>query len=210
MSADSMMLKGGVNVLSQVEDIERRLAIVEKRAAGIPGVASLVLTLLSDTKLTAATASFDIVSINQSYKHLLLIGNLRGDTASTNAVNQFRFNGITSANYYSQYHAGAAATASAGESIGATSAVTGLCTANTAPANMMGKLMILIPDYTEPTRLPGGLFWIHAAIATTTGNVLVRSGGFSLNVAGAVTQITLFPSAGNYNTDSRLTLYGIG
>lgn len=168
------------------------------------------MALLADEEKAVAGANFDFSGIPQGYKHLRLIGNLRGDTAAATVNALLRLNNVSTANYYSQYVAGNATTASAAESLGATSATLVNVSAGTATADTMGKLIVDIPDYTEATRMPGGMYQIYRTTTIVSAGVAIVSGGFFLNVAGAVTRITLTPAAGNWDTGSRLSLYGIG
>lgn len=192
------------------EDIERVRLELNRLTAISEKTTYSDMALITDEEKASAGANFDFSGIPQGYKHLLMIGNLRGDTAASNINGLLRLNGVASANYYSQYMYGAGTTLSAAEQLATTSATLVNVPAALATANLMGKLIVHIPDYREAVRMPGGTYQIFRAVAVSSTSVVILSGGFLLNVAGAVTQITLTPAAGNWDTGSRLSLYGIG
>ena len=200
-------LEGASGMRDEIE----RVRIELNRLQGIGGKPVPQFgALLNDQELVAAAASFDFTNIPQTYKHLMLMGNLRGNTAATSVDNYLRINNVSSANYYDERVGAIAASPSAAENIGATVAFAGRSAAATATANLTGKVFILIPDYQETVRMPGGIYLNFYQIALTSGNVVIIAGGFTLNVAGAINRITLTPSAGNWDIGSRLTLYGLG
>jgi len=200
-------LEGASGMRDEIE----RVRIELNRLQGIGGKPVPQFgALLNDQELVAAAANFDFTNIPQTYKHLLGIANLRGDTAATTVGQHLRLNNVSSANYYDERVAATAATPGAGENLAATFAYLGATAAATATANLTGKVFILIPDYQETVRMPGGIYLSFYQIALTSGNVAIVAGGFTLNVAGAINRITLTPSAGNWDIGSRLTLYGLG
>lgn len=209
MSGKDLLAGSNLGLIAQIRDLQKRVDAVERRAAAIPGLGGLGFALLADDELAAAQASFDFDGISQAYKHLRLVGNLRGDTAATNVNGLLRFNNVSSANYYDQNVRATGATVAGSENLGQTSAIVAFCPAGTATANVFGKFVLEIPDYTESTGRPGGTGASFRIVGLTTGSLLIASHGFFLNVAGAVTRITLTPAAGNWAAGSRLSLYGL-
>jgi hypothetical protein len=68
---------------------------------------------LSDTTLGVSAASIDISSLPTTYAHLLLVGQLRSDTAAASTTALLRFNGDTGANYNGETLQGLTASATA-------------------------------------------------------------------------------------------------
>lgn len=164
----------------------------------------------ADTELSIATASFDFTSIPQTHKHLLLVTNLRGDTAANTVAPNLRFNNDSTANYHSNVMQANGAGTAVGQTIAGTSASLGSVNAGTAPASTAAKFFVFIPDYIDVTFRPGGVVLSDFQVALSANNVYVLIGAFTLNIAGAVSRITLLPAAGNWDIGSRATLYGIG
>lgn len=206
VSALLSKIEGAATHREEIERVRLELNRLAAASAPLPGV----VALLADEKKAAAGANFDFDGIPQNYKHLLITGNLRGDTAATNTDALLRLNGVSSANYFNQHITAFATTVTGAESVGATSATTGNVSAATSTANVFGKWFCLIPDYTEGTNKPGGVFLVESMRGTASAQIGIYVGSFVLNVAGAVTKITLTPAAGNWDAGSRLSLYGIG
>lgn len=167
------------------------------------------LSLITDTELGGATASFDFTSISQSYKHLALFLNMRGDTAATSTPALVRLNNVSSASYYSQVAYAAGAGAAGAESIGGTSMSLGSMTAGTGPGNFFSRMMLFLPDYTDASNRPGLIGINGFSLSTASGGTFAQVVFGHLDSAGAVTRITIFPSAGNLATGSRASLYGL-
>lgn len=169
-----------------------------------------VVRPIAEATLGSSAASIDITSIAADWSHLFLIVYARGDTAAINANVLARFNADTGANYDGQQLYGSGATPNAAESLGATSALAGQMPANSATANRFGSMGILIPHYansaTHKTLVSmAGLVW---GTATGTLRAMLTCGVW--RSAAAITQVTLLPSAGNFVTGTRATLYGMG
>jgi len=164
---------------------------------------------IADTTLAADAASISFTSIPGHYAHLLVVAYLRGDTAAANVSARIRFNADTGSNYDWQSILGSAATASAGETFGETSAVLGNIPANTAGANLFGALTVEIPHYAQASNNKAA----HAAFAmkSGTGSGALQAGALSAfwRSSAAITQVTLIPGAGNFRSGSRATLYGL-
>lgn len=169
------------------------------------------VTQLFDSTLGGSAASFDITGIAQTANHLQLIAFLRGDNASTAVFVLLRVNGDTTANYAYQEVTGNAAAAGAAEGVTQTSARIGRCSAASAPANSFSPLDVIIPHYAQAANLKS---WRAAGgpRESTIGGALtadVAIGYWILGSFAAITQLTIFPSTGNFVAGSRLSLYGI-
>ena len=168
-----------------------------------------VPVVLANSTLGAPAANIDFSAISQSWAHLMLVCYLRGDTAATSTTTLMRFNADTAANYDYQHVAGQAATASAAEAFAQTSIYLGPSPANTAGANLFNAVVISIPYYSQATNNKSSASRTGMKRGTATGNIEVYGlAGFWRSNA-AITQVTLLPGAGSFNTGSRVTLYGL-
>jgi hypothetical protein len=169
-----------------------------------------VVRPVAEVTLGSAAASIDFTSIAEDWSHLMLALYLRGDTAATTVNLLVRINGDSGGSYDYQRLTGNAGTAGAAEAFGQTSALMGVIPANTAGANVFGGGLILVPHYAQAANQKYLLSFFGYKIGNVSTNldVAIRS-GFWRN-ANAITQITLLPSAGNFVTGSRATLYGMG
>lgn len=166
---------------------------------------------LYDSTLGAATASFDITAIAADYEFLKLALYLRGDTAAASTTALLRFNGDAAANYDRQSIAGSAAAAAVAEQFGQTSVtIAETMPANTATANVFGFVVLEIPGYamTVNNKVFQALASTKIGVATTNLRAQQVAGFWRSSVA--ITQITILPGAGNWNTGSRAILWGIG
>jgi hypothetical protein len=156
---------------------------------------------------TGAAASYDFTSIPQVWTHLLVVAFvLDGAGGSLDALN-IRFNNDTAANYYYQRLRGEASTASASETLAATSAVIG----NVPAVSTAGfsSIALWIPNYAAVQK--------HTYTSQSFGNYGISSGNLRLdyfggywNSAAAINRVTVFPGAGSFVDGSIATLYGMG
>lgn len=168
-----------------------------------------VPVVLANSTLSGAAASIDFTSISQSWAHLMIVAYLRGDTASTSTAGLMRFNGDTAANYDYQTQTGRAATAAAAETFAAAYIETGSVPANTAGANLFSVNVIRIPHYAQATNNKSASISAGLKYGTATTNQIVYGIAGFWRSNSAITQVTLLPVAGNFNTGSRATLYGL-
>jgi hypothetical protein len=163
------------------------------------------------TGATAATIEFsDIVS---TYRHLRIIGLLRGNYAGVQVSANITFNSDGGANYdYREITSVAAAsTVATVEANGATKIFSGYMTGANATASMPGVLEIDIPYYKQTT-------WHKEVIiksgskadnSTPTTSMTIRFIiGYWRNTS-AITTVTITPGSGSWVTGSSLCLYGI-
>lgn len=165
--------------------------------------------LLAEETLSGTQASIDFASIAQDWSHLSLVGYLRGDTAATSASVAIRFNGDSGSNYDRQYLAGSGATATAVETFGASSAQIGECAAASASANLFSGLVIDIPHYAQPDNNKSAVSAWALKVSTSTGGMAAGRIAAFWRSSAAITQVTIFPTAGSFITGSRLSLYGM-
>lgn len=179
----------------------------------IPVTAGMIVST-PRTVLGGSLSSIAISSIPATFKHLLLIAELRTDGAVTTDSVILRMNGDSNvANYYSEYTIFSAATATAAEILGAT--VAGVFLPNASVGNTgtagNGIVMIWIMNYTSTTQRRQVKAEMGAQGGTTTG--LIKDGrtfGAWQNTAAAVTSLTLVPNIGaNFVINSAYTLYGV-
>jgi hypothetical protein len=164
---------------------------------------------IANTTLGSDTASIDFSSIPGHYAHLMLEMFLRGDTAAASTSAMLRINGDTAGSYDFQGVEGSAAAAAAAESFAQTAISCGFMPANTAGANLFGAINVHILNFATASQNKVLLArWAHkSGTATTNMNVGCRAGFWRSNTA--LTQVTIFPVAGNLKLGSRVTLYGL-
>ena len=170
------------------------------------------MVLISDTLLTSDTATIDLASIPQTYRHLVLMGSARTDQAATLDNLRMRVNNNSTADDHAyQYLYGNAATTSAAEGVtNETSALVAFVAGANAGAAYFSTFTMWINDYTNASKAPTFHCINGAGIGVATGNLYTTTWAGLLDVAGAVTRLTFFPSAGSNIADkSRITLYGV-
>lgn len=167
--------------------------------------------MVADTTLGASAASIDLSSLPTTYAHMHVKLYLRGDTAAASTQVAVRFNNDSAANYFS---VGATFTETAsgfaGQTTAATSANCGFMPANTATASYFSSVILDIPYFANT---------VGNKVFSSTGYVLTAAGAggqFSFSRGGAwaasaaINRITFLPSAGNFVTGSRATVYVFG
>lgn len=188
-------------------DVEAALQEVGAALGGASGA----LTMISDTTLGSDTANFDITSISGSYKHLLVVFQCRSTKAASTADwMTMRFNNDSGSNYDTQLQQDYNTTEQAFENLGQTSItwIVELPAASSASGDAGGGF-ILIPNYAGTT-WNKTCNWLGAGRQNTgSGNWHSTKGAGNWRSTSAITRITLIPTAGNFKTGSRVTLYGI-
>lgn len=170
-----------------------------------------VMRPIAEVTLAAPAASIDLAAIAADWSHLRVEAYLRGTSASPGIGVLLRFNGDTGANYDAQtlYSNGAAVAGT--EALAGTSIPLGAGTipAANAPANAFGLVVVEIGDYAGAHQ-KACMASAAGKLGTASGNVYtVETAGFWRSNA-AITSISITPSAGNFDTGSRVTLYGLG
>lgn len=170
-----------------------------------------VLRPIAATQLGAPASSIALSSIAADWTNLLLAVFARGTAVAASTALNLRVNGDTGANYDTEYLpvAGAAAVA-ASEEFGAVIFRAGLIPCASAPANAYGATLIDVLDYNAG--VVERVFHSTSACktATTSGGMhMERNIGYWRGTA-AITSLTLWLGAGNFETASKVVLYGMG
>lgn len=149
---------------------------------------------IAEVILDAPAADITLSNIPQNYRDLMLTGNLRNDSVTTSyKTAKMQFNGDTSANYRVEIETdiGISVTHSADGG---------------NDAGMCGGFNLWVLDY-------GQTVWHKHAVSTFTvesieffaSSVL---GGMWLST-NTITDIRIFPTAGNFVAGSRVTVFGL-
>lgn len=167
------------------------------------------ITKIASNILGGTTASVTFSSIPGTYSSLMVIHNARGDTAAGNTTLLLRFNADSGTNYdYSRSSITGTGTTSNIEGQAASAAVMGIISASSAPANVVGCGMIVVPNYAGTTFQKAAEGQANSKTSTSAGGVNQESyAGFWRSTA-AITSITLLPNAGSFITGSSFWLYG--
>lgn len=182
-------------------------------AAVLPSISAVQINT-TRTVLAANAASITISSIPATYKHLMLVTELRTDIAATIDSVLLRFNGDTSAaNYYTQYMTAVATTVAGAEILGAVT--TGILipfggVGSTAPAGNFSLAITWIFNYASTGVKRNMRTETSSQAGTTTGTGRDAHGvGVWQNTVAPISSITLVPNGGtNFVTNSAYTLYG--
>jgi hypothetical protein len=164
---------------------------------------------IADVTLSASAANIDFQSIPSQFAHLIVECYLRGDTAATSVSVVLRFNNDTAANYDFQLLTGVGATAGAAEVFADVGIRVGTAPANTAGANLFNALTIEAPHYANSANNKATSSAYGYKVGTATSNILVGASAGFWRSSAAITRVTVFPSAGNFVSGSRVTLYGL-
>ena len=168
--------------------------------------------LISDTLLSADTASIDITNIPATYKHLVVHISARTDVAGTADSLRMRVNNNSTADDHvaeRMYAVGAAFLASEWVT-NETSAVVGWATGATAAARYFAIGTMWINDYANTDKAPSWVTSTGFNVGVVTNNVATSLFGGMLDVASAVSRLTFFPDSGsNLVEGTRISLYGI-
>lgn len=165
------------------------------------------ITLIADQTLGSDAASIDFSSIAGTYKHLMLLGDLRSSSASVSVDTLLRFNGDTAANYDWMRLVWSSGGTTTQEGYAGTSGSLGFHLGDSARANRFAGVQIWIPDYVNTTREKSAI--AEASAVNTAALATCNSGRAFWRSTAAVTQVTILPSTGNFRAGSRLSLYGV-
>lgn len=170
---------------------------------------SNVPSKIAETVLTSAAASIDFQNIPGTFRHLLLVVYGRGDQAGAFVDLRLRFNGDSATNYDHERVEITGTTVVGFETFGGTSGRLGNVPANTAGANLFGPVTVDIPHYANASNNKAAIAHSGYKTGTSTGNMGIE---FSTNFwrsNSAITQVTIFGSAGNLVAGTVATLYGL-
>lgn len=173
------------------------------------GASSSPLEIIAETELTAAVASITFSSIPATYRHLMVTGSLRGDSAATVDSLKLRMNGdTTSGSYIWQQLYGTGTTAAAAASTSDSAALCSTIPCGGAPANSFVSMELWVPDYVDTSKAKSFRSTGYSRYGTSDQTMRVHGGLWS-NTA-AVNELTFFDAGGgNLDVGSVLALYGI-
>lgn len=164
--------------------------------------------VLAKVDLTgAAVASIDVASLSQAFRTLEVYLRLRGDTAAVSTSLRARFNADGGNNYDTQLAAFVGTSATVSQTFAASSINCGPVPANTALANMFSTHVLKLIGYGDAQNkvLLANTAYKHNV---TTGTMETDQAAGHWRNNGAITQVSLFPLAGNFAIGSFLEFYG--
>lgn len=170
---------------------------------------------ICQTVLTAPAATVRLPAgagtLSVAYRSLVLHSRARSVAVAINDFLYMRFNGDAGANYNWQSHRASGANVNLGSlSVGQNEIRIGIIGGANATANRFDFSKTVIPDYAITGQRRVALSEYGALANLIAANTYVGQiyGDWS-NIVNAITDITLFASGGNLDTDSRFSLYGI-
>lgn len=163
--------------------------------------------------LTTSSNAVSFTSIDTTYTDLYLVASARTDSTATNSGSNavdtcyVRFNNNLSNVSSTQYWEGAPNATPTTAVVGPETVfrALGATTAN-ASANVFANGYMRIPNYRSSTNKI--ITWDFVGENDATTNALRWNSGF-FNSTAAITQIDIFPIAGNFVAGTTFTLYGI-
>lgn len=175
--------------------------------------AATTAVVLSDTTLTAPSASFDFTSLSASYKHLLVLGTLRSDRIGSNDDDLgVRFNADTGSNYdgYAFQMQGTTPDVAGNENRAATSAIlANIVATDDLASDLFTVFEFRVPHYAGAANNKIFNARCNLKIGTTTGKLNTFRGVGAWRANTAISRITLIPIHGtNFKTGSRVTVFG--
>lgn len=166
-----------------------------------------VMRPIANTLLSSGTAAVHFSSVPADFEALLLSACVRGTAVATIIQVNVRFNDDASGSYDLEAVQGAGATPSATEAVGATSLNVWDSPAFNSPANAYtgGWLLVL------GAARAGHKFGMGQAMSRlTVSSFAAYHRGFCWRNNAPISKVSFLPSSGNFLTDSRFTLYGLG
>jgi hypothetical protein len=180
------------------------------------GAAGGAIALLIDGILNSPAAQIDIASlaipIPNTYRHLMLVLEIRSERAAINDGLRIRFNNDQSTTNYANlaYSIAGSTPAFNGQTISTNGIVTGgnSVPAAQATANYFSSLVLHIFDYKSP-RLRRVSHSGFSPLSTSALHV-IQGGGFWLNTVNPIYMISILSwNAANLAVNSRYALYGL-
>jgi hypothetical protein len=177
----------------------------------VPGASTPAEVLITETVLGAGAATFSFAAITASYRDLRVVVRGRGTAGAAFCRPRLQVNGDTGNNYDWQRHYATGTstpTAEGGGTYGGAGVAfvdIGLLPAGTATAGLSGVAECRIYNYRGTT-------FHKPMLANSYGYAAARfvlNGGGLWKSTAAITSITLLLDAGNYDTGTVASLYGI-
>ena len=154
---------------------------------------------LAEFRLAAAAASVTFDALPLQFRHLLILGSCRADTAAlANVVLTFRFNNDSSAVYYTYNSAGVSNNGLTYGQFNPGIAASG------AAADTWSPVELWVHDYANTAKHTHG-----KGIVGTARHAVLTSIAYSWANLAAVTRVDLLPSSGQFIAGSQLALYGV-
>lgn len=173
------------------------------------GGSSGAMTLISDILLVAPAASFDFTAIPGTYKHLKVMFSGRSSQAANNVPTYVRFNGDSTAGHYLAanigLYGGDGSSAQLNQASPGDKIFIGQGIGTSAGAGRLQVVELTVPDYASAV-LGKGLVFTSADFMDAGAGF---AGGGVFTQTPAITELQIFPSAGNFIVGSRCSLYGI-
>ena len=204
-----LYLVAGDQVLVEVQG--GRSYFIRSKSAPIGGAVPSVgaaLFLIKNTTLTVAAATVDFTNIPQSFRHLELVCQMRGDTAATNVAVGLRFNNDSGANYDYIIMAANATAAGVGEGLAQTQMQAFQMSGATAPANSADGFNVLIHNYASTIHRKAITSLNSEKLAETTTNIYLRATAGWWRSTAAIDRVTILPASGNFVVGCVFSLYG--
>lgn len=174
------------------------------------------MELIADLTMGGATATYDTdtvlgvaSSIPQVYNELRIVVFARGDAVATSVSNTIRLNNDSAANYDLITLSGNNGAVSSGDSVGTTALSMGDIAAASATAGLASHAIIDLPQYANTNFQKTMISTNYLKRGTALGDQFNRQYFGAWRSSAAITRIALIPGSGNWNTNSRFTLYGI-
>lgn len=160
--------------------------------------------LIDKTTLSSTASSITFSSIPADWTDLLVFYSLRSDEAANQRDLRMRFNGSTSG-YSSKYLDGYGSSTGSGSDSGTFFLAANIPAANLT-SNTFSNSYIYIPNYTSSNYKSASID--HTAENNATLTYMRLWAGLWSNT-NAITEISLFPEAGNFVANSSVYIYGI-
>jgi hypothetical protein len=174
------------------------------------GGGSGAMTLITNTVLGVAAASFDFQNIVGTFNHLRLLTQLRDDSAGTGIAGALlRFNNDSGANYNIVQMQNVNATVTGTNTLANTSGAGPVQTNGGATASYFGIGTIDIPFYAKTTAFKAAIVGMGSVEAVAANTIEKHCSSVWKNTA-AITRVTILPGAGsNFVAGSAVSLYGV-
>lgn len=160
---------------------------------------------IATTLLASSQSSISFTNIPQGYKHLQVRAFGKSTTTSDQDL-YWRYNGDTSASYSIHYLLGNGSGAFAAGAANNTLIRANSTLVRSTYTSVYGAVVIDILDYANPYKNKTSRH-LGGSENNTSGQIILDSGCW-YNTA-PITSILFYPSSGNFDTYSRISLYGL-
>jgi hypothetical protein len=171
-------------------------------AGGVSGAPAM--EWISTTYGTGSSASIDLTSIPQTYKHL----QLRMQMFADNNAAKMTFNNVTTSTYASHRLHNSSSTALTSDNEPSQAQIWMRYTVGTSDPYVVPTVVCDILDYTSTTKNKTAR-WLAGRTDTASGTHYVLLGSGFLQSTNAITSIKLDSAVGSFRTNTRISLYGV-